>query len=190
MMESIGQGDSTMRTHALLVVVAACSIASVDAQQVTKEHITGITNFARLETTVACGGPIKPEAVPELKQLGFKSIVNLQLPDERSADVKGESAAAQAAGVNYVHLPFSVSSPDPTVVDRFLKAVTDPSNVPAYIHCGGGNRAAGMWMIKRVVVDRWDIDRATKEAEALGLSSAADSPMKAFALNYIQSHKP
>ena len=41
-------------------------------------------------------------------------------------------------------------------------------------------------MIKRVLVDKWDIDKAQKEAEALGLSS---TPMKQFALDYINAHK-
>ena len=43
-----------------------------------------------------------------------------------------------------------------------------------------------MWFIKRVQIDRWDNDRAMKEAEALGLSSA---PLKQFATNYVTTHK-
>jgi hypothetical protein len=37
-----------------------------------------------------------------------------------------------------------------------------------------------------VIIDKWDIERATKEAEALGLTSP---PVKQFALNYIQTHE-
>jgi hypothetical protein len=43
-----------------------------------------------------------------------------------------------------------------------------------------------MWLIKRVVVDNWDSDRAIAEAAQLGLTS---QPLKTFALDYIQSHK-
>jgi hypothetical protein len=43
-----------------------------------------------------------------------------------------------------------------------------------------------MWFIKRVQVDRWESDRAMKEAEALGLTSA---PLKQFATNYVNTHK-
>ena len=168
-----------------LVVFVGLLAAPAAAQQVVKETIPGIVNFAGVETTVACGGPVKPEGMAELKKRGFKAIVNLQLANEPTADVAGETAAAAAAGLNYVHVPFLLASPDPTAVDRFLKAVGDPANQPAYIHCGGGNRAAGLWMIKRVLIDRWAIDRATKEAEALGMTNPA---MKKFALDYIQSH--
>jgi len=41
-------------------------------------------------------------------------------------------------------------------------------------------------MIKRMQVDKWDADRAATEATALGLTS---SPLKSFALDYVQSHK-
>jgi protein tyrosine phosphatase (PTP) superfamily phosphohydrolase (DUF442 family) len=76
--------------------------------------------------------------------------------------------------------------PDPAVADKFLKIVTDPANTPAFIHCASGNRAAALWMIKRVLVDKWDNDRAVEEATALGLTSPA---LKTFALDYIQSHR-
>ena len=99
---------------------------------------------------------------------------------------RAESNAAKAAGMTFVHVPFTPSSPDPSSVDKFLKAISDPANEPAFIHCAGGNRAAGFWFIKRVLVDRWDTDRAMKEAEALGLSSA---PMKQFVLDYVGSRK-
>ncbi len=71
-------------------------------------------------------------------------------------------------------------------VDRFLAEVRRPENNPVFIHCSGGNRAAGFWMIKRVLVDNWEIDRAQEEAEALGLSS---SGMKQFVHDYINAHR-
>jgi uncharacterized protein (TIGR01244 family) len=176
-------GTIVFLTSLALAPFPAPAQAPVD--NVTRESVPGVTNFARVATTVACGGTIKPEAIAELKQRGYKSIFDLQLPDERGADVAGEADAARAAGVTFVHVPFSTASPDTSSVDRFLKGISDPANEPAFIHCGGGNRAAGFWFIKRVLIDKWDTDRAMKEAEALGLSGA---PMKQFALDYVQSH--
>ncbi len=72
------------------------------------------------------------------------------------------------------------------MVDNFLKSITMPGNQPAFIHCASGNRAAAMWFIKRVVIDKWDNDRALAEASELGTIS---QPMKTFALSYIDSHK-
>src|SRR4030095_12436658 len=73
--------------------VAMCA-AQAGAQQVTKPTVPGASNFAKLETTVACGGATTPEAVPELKKMGYKSIINLRIPTEAGANVDAEAAAA------------------------------------------------------------------------------------------------
>jgi len=174
-------------TRSLLVAVAlGISAVSASAQDIVKEEVAGIVNFARIDTTVAIAGAIKPEAVAEVKQRGYKVIINLQAPEERDVDVVAEAAAAQAAGINYVHAPLSMTATDPTAVDRFLAAVTDPANQPAFVHCTHGVRASGLWAIKRVLVDKWDVDRATTEAEALWMASP---PMKKFVLAYLQDHQ-
>jgi uncharacterized protein (TIGR01244 family) len=169
------------------VVAVALAAAPAPAQQVQKGEIAGIRNFARLETTVACGGAVKTGSVPELKAMGFKAIFNLRLASEPGADIAAEENAAKAAGLNYIHVPFTPKSPDLASVDKFLTAIRDPANDPAFIHCSGGNRAAGFWLIKRVLVDHWALDRAVAEAESLGLDDTGT--MKVFALEYINTHR-
>jgi len=167
------------------VVVMAISVAMAQSQ-VKKSTIEGVTNFAQVETTVACAGAVTPSAVAGIKKMGFASIINLRLDNEKGADIDAEAAAAKAAGINFVHLPLSGSMPDPAVADRFLKIIAEPGNQPAFIHCASGNRAAAMWLIKRVLIDKWDNDRALEEASQLGSISPV---MKTFALDYIQAHK-
>jgi hypothetical protein len=43
-----------------------------------------------------------------------------------------------------------------------------------------------MWMVKRLVIDKWDADRAAQEATALGMTSPT---LKQFAIDYAQTHK-
>lgn len=168
-------------------LVAAFSLCggSVLAQQVTKENVPGIRNLARLETTVACAGAITPESVVEVKKMGFVSIVNLRLASEEGANVEKEEAAAKAAGLRYFHVPYDGSA-DPKAAEAFLRAITTRGAEPAFIHCAGGNRAATMWLIKRVAVDHWDVERATKEATLLGQTNPT---MRQFAVDYAQAHK-
>jgi protein tyrosine phosphatase (PTP) superfamily phosphohydrolase (DUF442 family) len=169
-----------------LVAVLCVAVAPARAQEVTKETLDGVTNFNRLETTVACAGATKAQAVPELKKMGFASIINLRQATEAGADLEGEAAAAKAADIHYYNIPFNGQAPDPAVADKFLDAITTRGNEPAFIHCAGGGRAATMWFLKRLVVDHWDVERATKEATALGMTNAA---LKQFALDYAQTHK-
>jgi uncharacterized protein (TIGR01244 family) len=170
----------------VLPAFAACAltIVAVAAQGVTKETVAGISTFARLDTTIACGGATSADAVPELKKMGFRSIINVRRASEAGADVEAEGVAARSAGLRYVHLPFDPQSPDPMLIDNFIAAVTAPENQPAYIHCAAGGRAAALWMIKRWKADGWDEQRALDEAIALGLNDR----FQPFALNYIRTH--
>jgi uncharacterized protein (TIGR01244 family) len=169
---------------ALVAVFPLCGSSAL-AQQVTKENVPGIRNLARLETTVACAGAITPESVVEVKKMGFVSIVNLRLASEEGANVEKEEAAAKAAGLRYFHVPYDGSA-DPKAAEAFLRAITTRGAEPAFIHCAGGNRAATMWLIKRVAVDHWDVERATKEATLLGQTNPT---MRQFAIDYAQAHK-
>jgi len=159
---------------ALLVTTTAL------AQEVTKTPVEGVRNFARLGTTVACGGATSPEAFAEIKKMGFVSVINLRLATEANADVEKGQAAAKDLGLRYFHVPFD-GKPNPAAADQFLAAITSPGAEPAFIHCAGGNRAATMWLIKRLVVDRWEQDRAVKEAAALGQTS---EELRKWALEY------
>jgi len=172
--------------RALIAVALIAPAIAVAAQQVTKEEVPGIRNLSRLETTVACAGATEVDAIPNIKKMGFVSMINLRQASEPGANVPQAEAAAKAAGVKYIHIPMDAAAPDPAVADRFLDAIKQPGNQPAYIHCASANRAAAMWFIKRVQIDRWEADRAMKEAETLGLSSA---PLKQFATTYVNTHK-
>jgi uncharacterized protein (TIGR01244 family) len=171
---------------------AACALAIVSlvaafpAAQVKKAEVPGIVNFSRVDATVGCGGATQPAAMAELKKQGFKSVINLRMASEEGANIDASRAAADQAGLKYIHLPFDASKPDEKVVENFLSAVADKSNQPVYIHCGSANRVGSMWMIKRSLQDGWEIDKAREEAEAIGLTNPK---LKEFATEYILAHK-
>ena len=179
-----------MKSHFLIAVAllfSACLAAlPVRAQEVTKENVDGVTNFHRLETTVACAGAIKSDAVPEIKKFGFVSIINLREASEDGANIEQEAAAAKAVDMRYFSIPFNSTMPVTAAADKFLDAITAKGSDPAFIHCAGGGRAATMWFIKRLVIDHWDVDRAAKEATDLGMTSPK---LKQFAIDYAQTHK-
>jgi uncharacterized protein (TIGR01244 family) len=166
--------------RAVIVAAALLSATLVSAQTpVTKASVPGVVNFSKVETTVACAGATTPAALAGIKSMGYNSVINLRTPGEAGAELEAEAAAAKAAGINYVHLPFNAQAPDPALVDNFLKAITAKANQPAFIHCASANRAAALWMVKRIAVDKWSVDQATEEATALGLTSPA---LKTFAI--------
>lgn len=170
----------------IFVAILFATASPMAAQQVSAPPVDGIVHFRRLGTTIACGGATKPAAIAEIKKMGFVSDINFRLSSEPGANVEAEAAAAKAAGLRYYHIPFDEHRPSDSAVDAFLKVITTPGTQPAYIHCSGGNRASTMWFIKLMVVDHWSVDRAFKEATALGMKNPA---MKAFGIEYARTHK-
>lgn len=171
------------------LVVAALAMTlfvATAGAQVAKMNVPGVDNFVRVDSLAGIAGATSPGAVPNLKRLGYAAIVDLRQPSEPGASIEAESAAAGEAGIAFFNLPLNAASPDPAVVDRFLRVVADPANQPLFIHCASGNRAAALWLVKRIVVDGWDEERAVAEATIAGLSSPA---LKTFALDYAASHK-
>jgi len=166
-----------------VVVVSALAYAQSGVQ---KKDVPGIRNFSRVDATIGCGGATDASSMPALKREGFTSVINLRLASEPGANVEEGRAAAQTAGLKYFHLPFDAAAPDAALVERFLGLVADTANQPVYIHCGSANRVGAVWMIKRVLQDKWTVDRARTEAQAIGLTSPQ---LEAFATSYIASHR-
>ena len=175
-----------MPMHFLFAATLAALLTTPLIAQVQKQDMPGIRNYSRVDATVACGGATDPSAMAALRKEGFASVINLRLASEEGADVEAGRAAALAAGLKYIHLPFNGASPDPTVVESFLAAVADRGNQPVFIHCGSANRVGAFWMIKRVLQDEWPVEKALGEAQAIGLRSQG---LTTFATEYIKTHQ-
>ena len=175
-----------MTMRVMLAVVAAASVAASVNAQVQKKEFPGVRNYSRVDATVGCGGQVDPAAMASLKSEGFVSVINLRLPTEEGANVEQGRAAAQAAGLKYIHLPFNAASPDSKVVDSFLAAVADRTNQPVFIHCGSASRVGGMWTIKRALQDKWPLEKALAEGKAIGLNNPG---LETFITDYIKSHQ-
>ena len=167
-------------TLALTAALAAPALAQ------TKGTYPGVTNFTRVDATVACGGAAEVSTLDALKKDGFKSVINLRMASEPGANIEQNQAHAKELGLVYIHIPFSAGSPDPKVIDQFLAAIADKSNQPVFVHCASAQRVGSVWLAKRVLQDDYSIAKATEEARAIGLSNPG---LEKFALQYIADHK-
>jgi uncharacterized protein (TIGR01244 family) len=170
--------------RATFAVFCLALTAAAGAQ--TKQDYPGVSNFTRVDATVACGGATDVTALDQLKKDGFKSVINLRVATEPGANIEQHQARAKDLGLTYVHIPFSAGSPDPKVFDTFLATIADKRNQPVYIHCASAQRVGSVWLAKRVLQDNYSVDKATQEARAIGLSNPG---LEKFALQYIADHK-
>lgn len=176
----------TLQSYLLAAICVAMPAVAAAQTEISKASVPGIVNFGYIGKIVACAGATAPAALAEVKKLGYASVINLRVASEPGAEIDASAAAAQAVGLRFIHLPFNASSPDPMLVDRFIAAISEPMNQPAFIHCASANRAAALWMVKRMVIDKWDADRAVTEATALGMTSAS---LKTYAIEQAQARR-
>ena len=169
-----------------LATFAICLALAVPALAQKKQDYPGVTNFTRVDATVACGGATEVATLELLKKDGFKSVINLRMASEPGVNLEQNQARAKELGLNYVHIPFSAGTPDPKVIDAFLATIADKANQPAYVHCGSAQRVGAVWLAKRVLQDNYSIEKATDEAKAIGLTNPG---LEQFALQYIADHK-
>src|SRR3954471_2552729 len=90
-----------------LALLLSFSPLNLHSQEVASVTLDGVTNFNRLESTIACAGAVKATAVPEIKKLGFAAIINLRQENEAGADLQAEAAAAKASDIRYYWIPFN-----------------------------------------------------------------------------------
>jgi len=163
----------------------ACNMTMIEKTAAMSE-LTGIPHFLKLNDQVWTGGQPWLEHLPKLKEAGIKVIINLR----PNAEWQGEREAAKVKelGMSYFNIPVSFNEPDELDADDFLKLTDEQlKNGPVFIHCAVGARVGAFWMIRRVLRDGWDFDKALEEANRIGLRS--QSPLTEFARDYIEKRK-
>ena len=137
--------------------------------------------------TIGFAGETAPEAMNLIRAEGFTTVDNLRLPNEKGADVEADRAAAEQAGLKFVHIPFFSGRLSPEVFDAYLATLQADEQQPVYVYCASGLRVAAIWMAGRVLEDDWSLDAAAAE-----VTEIAASPDRAVALGklFIESMQP
>ena len=178
-----------MTRASILILVAVVFLAtSSSAQGIQKVTVPGVNNFWRVDNTVSTGGTItsRETAVPVLKKRGIRTVINLA----GGAEAEAERQAVEAAGMKYLLYPIDPMALDRAPVEDILKALNDRANFPIFIHSGAGHRAAAALMIKRVMSDGWDVEKAGIEAASAGMVLSNDmAPVWwKFIRDYLKAH--
>ncbi len=149
-------------------------------------EVTGIPRFLKLTDQVWTGGQPWPEHLPKLKDAGVKVIINLRSHAEHQGG--REEAKVKELGMSYFNIPVDFQTPDELDADDFLKLTDEQlKNGPVFIHCAVATRVGAFWMIRRVLRDGWEYDKALEEANRIGLNNHAR--LTEFAKEYIEKKK-
>ena len=166
----------------LLAVVPAGAEAKAEEKE---EAGSSIYRFLQLNKEYCTGGQPEVSDLAKLqKELGIRAVLNLRRPMEY--DEAAEAAEAKRLGLRYYLIPVNSRDLKDEQVEKFLKILDDAENRPVFIHCGSSNRVGGFWMIRRVLVDGWSVEKAEEEANKIGLTNAA---LRKFVHDYLERRR-
>lgn len=163
----------------------ACNMVLIEKTAAMSE-LTGIPRFLKLNDLVWTGGQPWLEHLPKLKDAGIKVIINLR-PHAEYQGAREESKVKEL-GIGYFNIPVDGQAPDELDADDFIKLTDEQlKNGPVFIHCAVGTRVGAFWMIRRVLRDGWEFEKALEEANRIGLNN--NTRLTEFAKEYVANKK-
>jgi protein-tyrosine phosphatase len=129
------------------------------------------------------------ELINKCREYGIKTVVDLR--KEQEGGVPLERDALMKSGIRHVSLPMK-QVPEQTIITTYLALMDDPKTYPVLIHCKHGvGRTGVMSAIYRMEYQRWDNERARREANLLGGMESFDRDVEKgrFLFDYVPRWK-
>ena len=103
--------------------------------------------IVKLTDTVAVSAQITPEDVTEIAAQGYRVLINNRPDGEEGTQPAGAAiaAAAQAAGLEYHHMPITAMSFPGSDFDAMTDLLNDSAR-PVLAFCRSGTRCANLWV--------------------------------------------
>lgn len=142
----------------------------------------------KINDQVTVGPQLSEEEINQLSQEGFQSVVNFRTEgeDEQPLSPQAEGEKVESAGMNYLHIPVSMESMSPELVDRFRSEFQDLPK-PVFAHCKSGKRAGAMVMMNMAVEQGMSGDQTLQKAKEMGFECDKEE-LISFVKNYVDSH--
>ena len=119
---------------------------------------------------ILCAGQPAESDLNDLKNQGYRSIVNLR-PQHEPGQIPQAADKATQLGFDYHHLPIGgpgdLNEENVTRFDALLKDVS----MPTLIHCGSSNRVGALFALRAAYVNRKDEVEALQEGRKAGLTA-------------------
>jgi protein tyrosine/serine phosphatase len=146
-----------------------------------------IKNFGQMDENFFRGAQPKKDDYQSLKDLGVKTVVDLQ-----DSPTDYEKAEVEALGMKYVNIPMDDKSyPKQENIDAFLKLANDPETGIFYVHCAGGRHRTGVaGAVYRFTKYGWDYDQVYKEMKNYDFYTRwGHGDMKDYVVDYAAKMK-
>jgi len=140
-----------------------------------------IKNYNRLNATVATSGHLDDGALQELKEKGFKTIIDLRTTQE---GILKEKKLANKLGISHFNIPISGKITDANL-QAFIQAYNKKKGL-TLIHCRSANRAGAMFT-KYYLHLGYDYENAIEIGKTIGLKANLSSQFDNYQKLYVRS---
>lgn len=142
----------------------------------------------KINDEVTVGPQPSEEVINQLNQQGFKTVVNFRTDgeDEQPLSPDAEGKTVTAAGMEYMHIPVSMKSMGPELVDQFRAKYPDLPK-PVFAHCKSGKRAGAMVMMHMAVEQGMSGEQTLQKAEEMGFECEQEE-LREFVKSYVDNH--
>jgi uncharacterized protein (TIGR01244 family) len=165
-----------MKTPLLVAALALCA-AAASAGPPESVDPAAIPAYRLLHPGLAAAGQPTPAALAGLREMGFRTVVNLRADKEVPPD---ERAVVEAQGLRYVAIPVTTDTFSLADVEALEKVLNDPTAAPVLLHCASSNRVGAAWAVIQARKGK-----SLEEAEAAGREAGLHSPPMAAAVRRV-----
>jgi uncharacterized protein (TIGR01244 family) len=166
---------SALTVFAFLALVVACGAQPSDQPEAAAPQAAAepeaeptaaglIRNGVMVEEDVLAGGQPTPEELTALAEAGYRTVLNMRLPDESD---NTDPAFVEELGMAYVDVPIEgAAGLSEERAIQFAEALAEVER-PVVVHCGSGNRVGALFALKAYYVD----GKSADEAMQIGLDA-------------------
>lgn len=147
-------------------------------------------DYIRIDNHFAVGkGHPDAEALTELRDRGFRAVVNLRTQGEENQPLNPdeEGAAVRQLGMDYLHIPVSAQALAPELVDHFREQVAHLPK-PVYVHCASGKRSGAFTMMDRGIEQGLSGQETIDRAAHMGFLKEAPA-LEKLVREYVDHHR-
>ena len=138
--------------------------------------------FQTISSTLAIGSVTEANALQEIAQTGYKTVIDLCPPAEGN---QLDASKVQELGLEYVSVPISLKNLTVESLEAFQKAVKT-STQPIYTRCASGLRAGVFSLLILAEQKGWTEAQYLEQFKTLGIEQKPNCPLANFAHTYFE----
>ncbi|MDP5338601.1 MAG: sulfur transferase domain-containing protein [Nodularia sp. (in: cyanobacteria)] len=138
--------------------------------------------FQTITNTLAIGSVAETEALKEVAQNGYKTVIDLCPAAEGN---QLNASIVKELALEYVSVPVSAKNLTVETLEAFKQAVK-ASPKPIYTRCASGLRAGVFTLLILAEEEGWTEAQYLEKFQALGIAQKQNCPLGSFAHTYFQ----